>query len=376
MQEGRGITRAYYMTQHFLKSSRLRDFTAFDAGLMSEEEAHWMIVEARWGSREQLCCPKCGTIRKHYYRIKQKRWRCADCGDYFSVTTGTPFQDRKMSHRKLLIGIMHFIHSANGISHHALSRHLDVQVKTAQAFVGKLREAIYGVQPKIRMSGTVQIDGGYFGGRPRSGRVRKKSPEAIAKHVEEMLKKKAEGGKRPRPKSSRANWKRRQKRRVIMVLRELFPEKGKGARVTIVAVCQSENETDAISLASHYVAPGAQIMTDENPAYNRLSIRYQHDTVEHAVEFSTIDGINDNQAESYFSRLRRHVLGVAHRIEPKYMADIAIEMAWREDMRRSTEREKLGALFHAIFTNGLSQWWRCYWQGYHRNGEILWRAKA
>ena len=60
------------------------------------------------------------------------------------------------------------------------------------------------------------------------------------------------------------------------------------------------------------------------------------------------------------------------RVEPKYLHDIAIEMAWREDMRRETEGIKLRSLLTAIFRYGLSKWWRGYWQGHNRNGELLW----
>ena len=115
-------------------------------------------------------------------------------------------------------------------------------------------------------------------------------------------------------------------------------------------------------------------MTDENPAYNQLSCWFDHRTVQHSVEFSTLDGINDNQAESYFSRLRRYVKGVAHRVEPKYLADISAEMAWREDMRRNTEGQKLEILLKAMLSHGQSKWWRGYWQGFKRPGEILWCA--
>lgn len=284
------------------------------------------------------------------------------------MTSGTLFQDHKLGFKHILLGIMEYISSANGISLHALSRKMKVQVKTAQAFVGKLREVMHASRPQVQLEGVVQIDGGHFGGRPRHGRVRTQSNAAITAHVEAKLQKKKRRGR------SLANQRRFQKRRVVMVLRELHPDAKMGATKTIVAISMSENETDAIQLARTYIKPDSLVMTDENPAYNQLSCWYDHQTVQHAVEFSTEDGINDNQAESYFSRLRRHVKGVSHRIEPKYMADIAVEMAWREDMRRKTEGQKFESLLKAAFSHGLSRWWRGYWQGFKREGELLWAA--
>lgn len=357
------------LAQHFLKSAALRDFTAYDAACMSEVEAMEHLIKIRWGDRDHAVCPHCGGVHRHYYIKTRKQWRCKYCNGYFSVTTGTVFEDHKMGFKKILLGLMEYIASANGASHHKLCRIMDVQVKTAHAFVGKLREGLWRIQHQDQLKGVVQIDGGHFGGRPRHGRIRTKRKEDVTDHVVNQLRGKKKAS--PRKGKSRANWQRFKKRRVVMTIRELYPEKGMGACKTIVAVCSSENESDAIQLARRYIVPGSVVMTDENPAYNQLSIWYDHRTVQHAVEFSTIDGINDNQAESYFSRLRRYVLGVSHRIEPKYMGDAAIEMAWREDVRRKSEGEKLKLLLKATF-RGNSEWWRGYWQGLHRQGELSW----
>ncbi|HEY3431946.1 MAG TPA: IS1595 family transposase [Rhodocyclaceae bacterium] len=357
--------------QHIRKTARARDFTTWDVSEMSHEDVFWFLVESRWGSRTEIACPSCGTINKHYFRRTRHQWRCKDCYAYFSLTSGTPFQDRKLPLKKMLLGMVAFIHASNGMSHHELAFHMKVHVKTAQAFVGKLRESTFNDMPKVPLSGTVQIDGGYFGGRPRQGRLRrKKDRQAIAEEINNRQGKRKQ--RRPRSKIDQANELRKKThRRTVMVLRELYPEPGMGARRSIVAVCLSENEISAMELARCYVVTGTKIMTDENAAYNCLGSKYDHDTVQHQIEFSTDTGINDNQAESYFSRLRRYVLGVSHRIESKYMMDIAIEMAWRDDVRKMTEGQKLANLAKAVFGSSLSRWWRGYWQGFNRPGEVL-----
>ena len=352
----------------FLKSSALRDFTSFDAGRLSEDEAFGKLVEIRYGDYSHVICPHCGSIDRHYFRKNRKQWRCKDCDGYFSLTTATPFEDHKLPFQKILFGIMLFISSANGIAAHRLARDMDVSVKTAHAFRGKIRESLYGIRCQEKLSGVIHIDGGHFGGRPRHGRVRRKSKEDVQAHVEAkiMNRKQRHKGR------SKDNFRRLQNRRIVMTIRELFPEEGKGACKTITAICMAENASYALDLAEHFIEPGSTVMSDENPAYNQFSKWFEHKVVNHSEEFATIDGVNENQAESYFSRLRRYVLGVSHRIQPKYMADIAAEMSWREDMRRKTQMEKLTSLLGAAFANGQSKWWRGYWQGCNRKGELLW----
>lgn len=352
----------------FLKSAAVRDFTTYDVGQLNEDEAFGKFVKIRYGDFEHVICPHCGGIGCHYFRKNRRQWRCKDCDGYFSLTTGTPFEDHKLPFQKILFGIMLFISSANGIAAHRLARDMDVSVKTAHVFMGKLRESLYGVRCQEKLNGIIHIDGGHFGGRPRHGRVRRKSKEDIQAHVEAKIMNRKQRNKG----RSKENLRRLENRRIVMTIRELFPEEGKGACKTITAICMAENASYAMDLAEQYIEPGSTVMTDENPAYSQYSKWFEHKVVNHSEEFSTIDGINENQAESYFSRLRRYVLGVSHRIQPKYMADIAAEMSWREDSRRNTQMEKLNTLLGAAFSNGRSKWWRGYWQGINRSDEMLW----
>jgi hypothetical protein len=110
------------------------------------------------------------------------------------------------------------------------------------------------------------------------------------------------------------------------------------------------------------VIRGSKIMTDECNAYTRLNANYEHEVVNHQIEYSTIDGVNENQAESYFSRLRRYVFVIAHNSRPKYLADIAWEMAWREDVRKKPEGEKTAHVLKSTAANGRSLKWCGYWQ--------------
>ena len=342
--------------QHFLLSAELRDFTLWDAANMDEEEAFWKFVEIRWGKKNNVVCPSCGVVSSPFIRKDRWQLRCRHCDHHFSPMVNSPFTDRKMCFKKLLMSICLFVASAKGVPALFMSRVMDMQDKTATVLTGKLREGLLRQVDTEIMTGVIEIDGGHFCGKPRKGRVKfKSSPEDIQAALEAKFRGEPPPKRKPRNRAEALNWERRKLKRVVMVLREMHPEKGNGAVRTRVAVAYTENERVATRLARTLIKEGSTIMTDENVAYDVLSTWYDHHCVVHSVEFSTTDGVNENQAESFFSRLRRAEYGTYHGFRPKYLLDYAQEFAWREDVRRSTENEKVKDLMSNIFKNGLSQ---------------------
>jgi transposase-like protein len=353
--------------QHFLHSAAVRDISTFKISQLTSLEIIETLIKLRWGSEENCVCPSCGSISKPYIRVKRSQLRCRHCQRDFSPLQGTIFQDRKISLKKILFAMTLFVEAEKGVAAVHLARMLDVTVKTAFVLMHKLREALLRQCDTEQLRGTVEADGAHFCGKPRSGRIRRRpKPEAVAAAVEARL----QGKRPPRRGMSKRNYERRKNRRIVMVFREHSGQRHKGATKTRVSIAMSENSAVADFLSEQFVAPGATIMTDESGAYTNLSRRFEHLVVEHAIEYSTLDGVNENQAESYNSRLRRAEYGVFHGFRPKYLLDYASEFAWREDVRRKTAYEKLADLFGRISQNGLSQWWRGYWQGHHRAGEF------
>lgn len=362
--------------QHYLKSADIKsELNSYDIGRLSEDESFEYFVTQRWGDRNNVICPGCGAISNHYFDNKKKRWRCKylGCQRYFSVFTGTVFHDRKLTFHKILCFLTMFVSVPYGVSTSSAKSMLSIQCKTAQVLMGKIRELFIRVTDQTKLKGLVHMDGGYFGGKPRHGRIRRVENSQIKQYVESMLLTKTSTPKSTAISNAR---KRSKDRRVVMVLREVSPIKGIGATRTIVAIVDSETENYAMSLALKYVEQGATIMTDESPAYNQLSKYYHHETVMHAKEFATIDGVNSNQAESFFSRLRLNEYTITRRMEPKYLFDIALEMAWREDVRRLSYKQRLSQLLDMLFTNGQSIYWRGYWQGLYRTGELIWSIET
>lgn len=347
---------------HWLRSDAI-DLSGVDVYNMDEDQCWQFLAEVRWGHKDKQVCPDCGALDRHYMRPRRKQWRCKHCDRTFSVTSETPFADRKLSYRNILIVLMRVTISQKGVSALELRRVIGCSYRTSYRLLGKIREALSVTSDRTKLSGQVEIDGAHLSGRIRKGR--KKKPKA----------KPAVPGKwsqQQRSKIPRGAYLFHPNRRIVMAIRQHCGKRGGGAARTVIEICRSENPKDAEALAKKWIKPGSTIMSDEWTAYgNYKYLGYDHRVVNHQIEFSTDDGVNENQAESYFSRLRRMVIGTYHRVTPLYMLDYCVEVAWHEDVRRLRVSEQLRNLVTRVLGAGISRDWRGYGHGNKRRYELL-----
>jgi transposase-like protein len=317
------------VAQHFLLTAAAKTLSLTAVARMSEEEARNTFKALRWASNGgEPFCPRCGCVNVYTYTTLPA-WKCKACHYRFSVTAGTIFQDRKRPVRDYLLAIAIFANGAKGHSALQLSRDLSCSYKAAFVLAHKIREALALENAEIELSGTVEVDGAYFGGHSK--------PE----------------NKKEERKDRRLAEEQTGKRQVVVVARE---RKGK----TLSFVVPSEGA--AARLIRERVASGTIVHADEARGWDVLHASYDMRRVNHSVEYKAADGANTNQAESFFSRLRRAEIGTHHRIAGPYLAAYACEMGWREDHRRQSN----GALYRlaaaAVAMHPVSNQWAGYWQ--------------
>jgi len=373
-----GLLRATPLPLNPLKSKKRKDIDIPTIAAMSDKEVHQTFAELRWGDAEMQACPGCGSFRDHYWRESRQQWRCRDCGRDFSVTSGTPFAYHKKSLREILWAMFRFINNEAGVSTIEHGNDFGWWDKTSWYFQSKLREVLLRTRPLDIGDGVLQADGAFFGGKRRdaNNHGRQKSSEARVEAIKIKIQNSAPTGRSRRRKQfapgGKANAKRRENRRCVLVLTELHPEKGLGSRRTIVTVARFEHEEGAIPFVRKYAPEGATIMTDEGNAFNSLSTHgYLHQTVAHAECYVTKTGVNNNQAESYNSRLRRSEYGVHHRYTPLHLMEYANEKAWRSDCRRLSLKTMLFELLASTLKVGKAVMYRGYYQGNRPCKELL-----
>lgn len=355
------------MAQHRRLSSAHKDISPWRMFNMTPTEIFELLCKIRFGSVTEQVCPHCGAIDSNYFNESRRAWICKHCFTGFSLTSQTIFANCKLPTEKLFLMLLLFATMPNGISACQLQIMIEVSYKTAWVYLHKIREGLFKTQPNHKLSGVVHIDGGHFGGKPRSHQFRPTAEQRRKAIADKIKMGKTQGIKRAG--MTRANYQRKKKnRRIVIVARQV--EEGVGGVDTRIYVADRENETAIRHVVDDCVNPGTLIRTDEDSAYNFLSAKYEHETVCHKTEYCTIDGVSNNHAESFFSRLRRMEYGITHRMEARYMAFYAMEMAWREDSRFMTELEKLRSLIQRVFSVGISDIWSNYWQGNKLGKEI------
>lgn len=315
------------VAQHFLLTAAARTLTLSAVARMSDQEARATFQRIRWADNDgEPYCPRCGCIEVRALATRPV-WKCGACKYQFSVTSGTIFNNRKRPIRDYLLAIAIFVNGAKGHSALQLSRDLGCQYKTAFVLAHKLREAIASEQSAVQLSGTVDVDGAYFAG---SIKPANKSAERVDRRLAEE---------------------RTGKRKVVVVMRE------RGGR-TLPFVTRKESE--GVRIVRERVALGSTIHADESSGWDALYAHYDMRRVNHSVSYSQ-DGVDTNQAESYFSRLRRAEFGIHHRIGD-HLDQYASEMAWREDRRRVSNGEQSHEVVTLALHHPVSRQWAGYWQ--------------
>ncbi len=356
------------MAQHHLHSKEARNY-ARAVRKMSEDDAENLLAEARWGSKDTQVCPWCGVVRKHYRRLKRRRWRCAECNREFSVTSHSAFHSHKLTFKDLVYATLMFANKVKGSALLLMTRDAGFSPKTCQVLAGKIRESFLKNIDLTPLSGTVHMDGAYFCGKPRKPNRKIKMPaDAMAKRfgskkIQNTAKPWIEAG------MTRKNWLRQADKRVVISLCSSAGH-GKGSARTLAFVCRSENSVDVKRIAERWISPGSIVMTDESGAYGVLSGRWEHYQVSHSKEFSTAEGVSNNMSETFNSRFRRAEYGTHHGFRPKYLQDSATEFAWRETNRGLSQHDQVLTILRGLLTQGKSEWWRGYWQGHHRKEEL------
>jgi len=142
------------------------------AACADELTAVEFLEKQRWGNSP--ACPHCGSIRVYQMkgrdgeRNKRYLWRCRECEQQYTVRIGTVFEDSRIAMRHWCYAFWAACASKKGVSALQISCMTGLSYKSALFMMHRIRYAMTDDHSKPEpMTGIVEIDETYVGGKPR-----------------------------------------------------------------------------------------------------------------------------------------------------------------------------------------------------------------
>lgn len=267
------------------------------------------LEQIRW--ENGVYCPYCAS--KSTYKLthnNRDRHHCNGCQKSFSVTINTIFHDTRLPLQKWFLAISIIADAKKSISSRQLARHLKLPVKTAYSVSQRVRKALLGGASPL-LTGIIEIDETYIGGKPRGGNNNKRGRGTKKTMVVGIMERKGN------------------------VIAQSF-EKINQKKVRDLII---EN----VDLSN------SEIHTDEYGVYNRVNRLANHERVNHGSKEYVRGSVHTNSIEGFWALAKRAHYGQHHHYSKKYTNLYIAEAAFKYNNRKNESAQ----VFNSIITNML-----------------------
>jgi transposase-like protein len=293
--------------------------------LRTEAYAYLYLEELRWNGRP--VCPHCGSVGDHYFltptngRSRKTRtgaaserrvWKCRDCRRQFSVLTGTIMHGSKIPVRMWVLVIFDMVASKNGIAAREIERRYGLSSKSAWHLMHRIREAMKRDPLAGLLTGRVVADETFYGGKPKNRHGHDGTKRMMGEH-----------DKTP-----------------IMAL--VSRETGEVRSQVVANVKAPELRT---VLREHVDPEHTYLHTDSSKGYRKIGPEFAaHDAVNHNIGEYVRGDVSTNQAETFFSQLKRSIDGTHHNVSREHLHRYLAEFDFRYSTCKQTDTERFEGL--------------------------------
>ena len=243
-----------------------------------------------------------GTTRNADYR-----WRCKGCKKMFSVRTGTIFEESRLPLKVWVFAFWRAAASKKGCSALELAREMEITHKSALFVLRRLRHGL-GEEHTAKLTGTVEVDETYVGGKPRyrGSKVGRPGPESNKTPVMGMV------------------------------------QRNGDVRFRMLERLTAERMHEVITENADLTC---RLITDDFPRYRPIGRAFSggHEVVRHNereyVRLGT--DIHSNTIEGVFSLLKRGVMGTFHSVSRKHLPNYLNEFEFRWNTRKMNDGERV-----------------------------------
>jgi len=134
--------------------------------LPKKEDCIAYLEKIRW--QDKPVCPYCKSTNSTRL-LEEQRHHCNNCNTTFSVTVNTIFHHTHLPLQKWLLAVSLVLNAKKGITARQLARDLEVNKNTAWRMAMKIRQAMVDTEQRDLLTGLVEMDETYIGGKPRKG---------------------------------------------------------------------------------------------------------------------------------------------------------------------------------------------------------------
>jgi transposase-like protein len=261
----------------------------------------------RWPDGKVIC-PTCGSD-KVKFNSDRRLWQCSTHHPkrQFSVKVGTVMEDSAISLDKWLTATWMVTNCKNGVSSYEIARDVKVTQKSAWFMLHRIRLAMQDETLGSKLSGEVEADETFIGGKARnmhkSVKARRITGQGQTTHDK------------------------------IIVMGML--ERGGRVRTQVVA---DRVKTTLHPIIKRHVETGTALFTDELGGYRGLEHEYEHQVIDHAVQY--VNGrIHTNGMENFWSLLKRGISGTYVAVEPFHLFRYLDEQTFRYNNRATKEKK-------------------------------------
>ena len=293
----------------------------------NNEKVCYDFLEQQIWNDGKPACPHCGSLHVYTRKNRSKNlaeqgineYKCAEkgCSKNFTAKVGTIFEASKLPLQTWYAAIWLCTTSSKGISSLNLSKQLNITQKSSWFVLSRIREMFASTQPDMLLTGIVEVDETYVGGKDKNKSKKVRAAAAQAK------------------KDNKGSFNPIETKTAVLGILE------RGGKIRVQPMVSTGREILEPIIAAN-ISKDATLVTDGWQAYKRIGSNYKlHIVVNHAQDEWVNGEYSTNNIEGFWSIFKRGIIGVYHQTSPKHLHRYCDEYSYRYNNRNESSVDKL-----------------------------------